>query len=82
MHANPDDKFSDPDVGPSDRLSMNMYMRYPTYDDLMKRYSLPPFIAYKLTVGGYLIMNGHHRWAVAIKSGQGKIRATIQNPSK
>ncbi len=82
MHANPDDEFSDPDIGPSDRIINEYVHEIPDLRRLDKEIFPTPVIVYKLVIGGYLILNGHHRWAAAIKSGQGKIRATIQNPSK
>ena len=80
MHVNPDDEFADPDVGPSDRI-INEYVydirrlwseRKPIFPE--------PVAVYKLKQGGYMILNGHHRWAAALKTGFGKIRAVIMNP--
>ena len=41
-----------------------------------------PIVVYKMAHGGYLILNGHHRWAASIKCGLKKVRATIMNPPK
>ena len=39
-----------------------------------------PVIVHKMQPDGYLILNGHHRWAAALKTGLDKIRAEIINP--
>ena len=39
-----------------------------------------PILVNKIKYGGYLILNGHHRWAGALKARVKKIRIKIQNP--
>ncbi|MBP5223436.1 MAG: cyclic nucleotide-binding domain-containing protein [Lachnospiraceae bacterium] len=82
MHVNPDDEFADPEVGPSDRIINEYVHEIPRLRRFNEEVFPTPIMVYKMAIGGYLILNGHHRWAAALKSGQGKIRATIQNPSK
>ena len=82
MHVNPEDEFADPDIGPSDRI-INEYMQeipqlYMGNDPIFQS----PIVVYKMAQDGYLILNGHHRWAAAIKYGLSKVRATIMNPPK
>ncbi|MBO5496907.1 MAG: cyclic nucleotide-binding domain-containing protein [Clostridia bacterium] len=82
MHVNPDDEFADPDIGPSDRI-INEYMQevqrlYMAHEALFPS----PIVVYKMAQSGYLILNGHHRWAAAIRCGLSKVRATIMNPPK
>ena len=36
----------------------------------------------KLSDGDYMIINGHHRWAAAIKMGLDKVRVVIANPGE
>ena len=80
MHANPDDEFSQPAVGPSDRI-INEYVRQiPRLMRYEEDIFSDPVIVYKLREGGYLILNGHHRWAAALKTGLSKLRAEIANP--
>ncbi len=82
MHANPDDEFSDPAIGPSDRI----ISEYAHQLSWLYRDNEPvfpsPIVVYKLASDGYLILNGHHRWAAAIKCGLKKVRAVIMNPPK
>ena len=80
MHANPDDEFSQPEIGPSDRIIedyMEMILNLQRcHEDIFDE----PVIVNKMLQGGYLILNGHHRWAAAMKFGLRKIRASIVNP--
>ncbi len=80
MHVNPDDEFADPEIGPSDRI-INEYEQEirELWTDL-KRIFPDPIVVYKLKPKGYLILNGHHRWAAALKSGYSKLHAVIINP--
>ena len=82
MHVNPDDEFADPAVGPSDRIINEYVHEIPRLRRFDEEIFPTPVIVYKLAADGYLILNGHHRWAAALKSGLGKIRATITNPPK
>lgn len=80
MHANPDDEFSIPSVGPNDRIIQEYIESIPR----LKRANMDifdePVIVHKMQPDGYLILNGHHRWAAALKTGLDKIRAEIINP--
>ena len=82
MHANPDDEFSDPDIGPSDRIINEYAHEIPRLYRNGERIFPSPIMVCKMASDGYLIINGHHRWAAAIKSGTKKIRAAIMNPPK
>ena len=82
MHVNPDDEFTHPEVGPSDRI-INEYAQelkrlWRDHYDVFPE----PVVVYKIKPEGYLRLNGHHRWAAAVKSGFGKIRAVIMNPPR
>lgn len=80
MHVNPDDEFADPAVGPNDRIINEYVHEIPT----LKRFDEPifpsPVMVAKMESDGYMILNGHHRWAAAIKSGLSRIRAAVTNP--
>lgn len=80
MHVNPNDDFSKTSVSPCDRI-INEYVRQIPY---LLRFDQEvfsdPVLVYKLRAGGYLILNGHHRWAAALKTGLEKLRALIVNP--
>lgn len=80
LHANPDDEFSKAAVGPNDRIIMEYVKMIPQ----LRRFDEPiypePVYVSKLESGGYRILNGHHRWAAALKCGQEKLRIRILNP--
>ena len=82
MHVNPDDEFSDPDIGPNDRI----ISEYCNDIDELKMYNKDifpePIMVYKMALEGYLILNGHHRWAASMQRGLDKVRVAILNPPK
>lgn len=80
MHANPDDEFSMPSVGPNDRIINEYVKMIPMLLKLEEDVFSEPVQVQKILPKGYLILNGHHRWAAALKTGLSKIRATIVNP--
>lgn len=79
IHPNPDDEFSFPDVGPSDRI-MNDYMR--KFCDQMSRGFKPlmePLIVVKTHPRGYMLVNGHHRWGAAMMAGVKTVPIKVVN---
>ena len=65
LHPNPDDEFCNPKIGPN-------YQIISGYEQKIRSslpYDIPPFdeplIVQKITPGGYMLLNGHHRWAAA-----------------
>lgn len=80
LHVNPADEFSFPSIGPNLAIVEN-------YSSLARRqYSMgdlvfeEPLQVNKLSQGGYLILNGHHRWAGAIRACVPTIRIKIIDP--
>ena len=80
LHVNPDDEFTHPDVGPNAAIVEN-------YTSLARRlYSMDQKVfgealqVCKLREGGYLILNGHHRWAGAIRARVPTIRIQVLDP--
>lgn len=79
MHPNPDDEFSVPEIGPN----MEIIGRY---KDIIRN-SPPvmgiqfeePVIVEKMLPKGYMLINGHHRWAAAKQMGLEKINARVVN---
>ena len=80
LHPNPDDEFAFPDIGPNyqiiskyvEDIKLAYWKKLEPFDD-------DPIIVEKLHPDGYLIINGHHRWAAAVRMGMKKIRAKIVN---
>ena len=80
LHPNPDDEFCKPEVGPSYEI-ISRYM-----EDILtarksheKRAIKEKVIVEKMRPDGYMLLNGHHRWAAAIRTGEKKIPVRIVN---
>ena len=82
LHPNPEDEFSMPEIGPN-------YQIISKYEDQYRhalkagayKYLEEPVIVEKLQPDGYLILNGHHRWAAALQLGYSRIPIRVVNPS-
>ena len=63
IHPNPDDEFCAPEVGPNNEI-VSRYMQVFADNHLhhMKHYCEDPVLIEKIRPGGYMILNGHHRW--------------------
>ena len=80
MHANPDDDFVNPKVGPNEEI-IEKYIEEARRDMEMGAMSFDePIMVAKLENGEYMIVNGHHRWAAAIKVGLTQVRVVVVNP--
>ena len=79
LHPNPADEFTFPDIGPNyeiisnyeKAIRNNIRNRLPIFDE--------PLMVEKLHPHGYMILNGHHRWAAAIRLRMRKIPVEIIN---
>ncbi len=82
LHVNPDDEFTDPNIGPSDRI-ISEYM------DLIRNLQFQhsdifdePVLVNRMKAGGYMILNGHHRWAAALQRGLDRLHVQLMNPEQ
>ena len=80
LHANPDDEFAQPAVGPNDKIISDYVQMIPILIRMDEDIFSDPVIAVKLSPEGYRILNGHHRWAAALKTGVSRLRTKIINP--
>ena len=69
-------------LGPSDRI-ISEYM------DLIRNLQFQradifdePVLVNKMKAGGYMILNGHHRWAAALQRGLDRLHVQIMNPEQ
>ena len=79
LHPNPDDEFSFPDVGPSERI-MSEYQR--EYLDTMARGFKPaiePLVVIRTHPSGFMLINGHHRWGAAMMAGVKRVPIKVVN---
>ena len=80
LHPNPDDEFCSPEVGPSYRIINEYVERYLTaWRKHEKEYCSEPVVVERVQPDGYVILNGHHRWAAAVKLGSRRIPIRIVN---
>lgn len=85
LHPNPQDEFCDPSIGPNYSIvgdyekSFRQLLRinqdpFGFYDE--------PLMVEKMSTGGYMILNGHHRWMAARRVGMRTVPVHIVNVSK
>ena len=84
LHPNPDDEFCNPEIGPNDEIISRYVKDYArSLDDVASGFSrsgvAERIIVEKVNPSGYMILNGHHRWAAAMKVGRKVIPAKIVN---
>ena len=79
LHVNPDDEFASPEVGPNDAIISNYRQIALRSQALRQDVFSEPIIVQKLKEDGYLILNGHHRWAGALMAHVPKVCITITN---
>ena len=79
LRPNPEDEFCFPDIGPN----MGIISSYVSqFVDNMKK-SLPlmdePLYVQKIRPSGYMLLNGHHRWAAALRLSIRRVPVSIVN---
>lgn len=80
MHPNPEDEFCDPDVGPNEEI-LERYVDEARENLEAGAVSFEePIMVAKMKEGDYMIINGHHRWAAAVKVELDQVRVVIANP--
>ena len=79
LHPNPDDEFCMESVGPSFRIIGEYEKRFRHDLELEINPFDEPLIVEKMRPNGYLLLNGHHRWAAAMNVGMKKVPVSIVN---
>ena len=75
LHPNPDDEFCAPKIGPNYEIisgyetEYRRIMQNPGNAKFVAKGTKEPLIVEKIRPDGYMIMNGHHRWAAAYRTG-------------
>ncbi|MBQ6359256.1 MAG: ParB N-terminal domain-containing protein [Clostridia bacterium] len=69
LHPNPDDEFCSPKVGPNYQIISEYMYSFRLERQSSKQYCEEPLIVEKIRPDGYMILNGHHRWAAALQLG-------------
>ena len=86
LHPNPEDEFCDPDIGPNYGIISHYqqefkrgYAELSSASDFEQAGRLDALVVEKAGPDGYLILNGHHRWAAALRIGVRTVRIRIVN---
>lgn len=85
LHPNPDDEFCFPKIGPNYEIVSNYEKEYRRIRKNKNdaRFVSPtakePLTVERIRPDGYMIMNGHHRWAAAYRTGLKQIPVKIVN---
>lgn len=79
LHPNPDDEFSMPSVGPSYSIISEYASKISRGKYWNGNYEDEPLYIEKMYPDGYMILNGHHRWAAAMRTGMRRIPVRIVN---
>ena len=69
LHPNPDDEFCDPNVGPSFAIINNYMSEFAQANKRDASAVKKPLMVEKMYPDGYMLVNGHHRWAAAMRLG-------------
>lgn len=79
LHPNPTDEFTKENIGPN-------YKIVGDYANSMRQAQIhsaavidEPIIVEKMSTGGYMILNGHHRWMAAHRTGIKRVPVQIVN---
>ena len=80
LHVNPEDEFTFPNIGPNEAIVANYSQLARRQDSLGMPVFEEPVEVSKLRQGGYLILNGHHRWAGAVMARVPTIRIHVLDP--
>ena len=85
MHPNPYDEFCQPGIGPNYEIIADYEEDYRNFKNNVPIFSYHqksvtvPIVIEKARPDGYVILNGHHRWAAALCAGKRKLNARIVN---
>ena len=79
LHPNPDDEFCSKTVGPNYSI-YNRYVRtFQRFGSMEQSVADEPITVEKMYPDGYMILNGHHRWAAALRVGFKTVPVKIVN---
>ena len=79
LHPNPDDEFCSPRVGPNYGIISDYEKKFRQYGTMRPHSYDDPIQVEKIEPDGYMILNGHHRWAAALRVGFRKVPVSIIN---
>ena len=79
LHPNPEDEFTFPDIGPNMQIISSYVAQFK--DNINKGLPLmdEPLFIQKIRPSGYMLLNGHHRWAAAMRLGIKRVPVNVVN---
>lgn len=81
LHPNPDDEFVNPEIGPNNNIVGEYKNTLGQHEKNDKNPAIEPILVEKVSTGGFMILNGHHRWLAAKKMGLKRVPIRIVNPT-
>ena len=79
LHPNPEDEFCDPKIGPHFGIIGDYTSKFMRFGTMTPSMDDEPLMVQKIHPDGYMILNGHHRWAAALRCGFKKVPVKIVN---
>ncbi len=79
LHPNPEDEFCDPKIGPSYPIVTNYIQEFQKGGRQNKLPFGQGLTVEKMSTGGYMLLNGHHRWLAANILGYKKVQVNVVN---
>ena len=85
LHPNPEDEFCDPEIGPNYEIIAGYEQEYlsfrrgPYIREIQNSNKYEPLTVERMRPSGYMILNGHHRWAAAMRAGRYRLPIRIVN---
>ena len=79
LHPNPEDEFCDPKIGPHFGIIGDYTSKFMRFGTMTPSIDDEPLMVQKIHPDGYMILNGHHRWAAALRCGFRKVPVKIVN---
>ena len=79
LHPNPDDEFCSKKVGPNYSIYHRYVREFQRFGNMEQSVMDEPITVEKVYPDGYMILNGHHRWAAAMRVGFKKVPVEIVN---
>ena len=81
LHPNPEDEFSRPEIGPNYSIVTSYIARYKRFKTMSRPEEIAeePLLVEKVHPDGYMLLNGHHRWAAFWSLGVKEAPVSIVN---
>lgn len=80
LHPNPEDEFCIPKIGPNSEIISNYEKQISLSQHIGGKYCFDqPLTVERMKPEGYLLLNGHHRWAAALRRNVKRVPIQIVN---